>query len=92
MIGDYLGIAPTTEPDVPAVPVWVDTRTGNPDPFITRVGIAPEVDFTSFQASRLSLAQIDNPDLGGTGGDADGDGENNLSNFFPGPSLTIPPR
>jgi hypothetical protein len=84
MIGDYLGIAPTTEPDVPAVPVWVDTRTGNPDPFVTRVGIAPEVDFTSFQASRLSLAQIDNPDLGGTGGDADGDGENNLSEFLSG--------
>ena len=32
MLGDYLGIAPTTGPDVPAVPVWVDTRTGNADP------------------------------------------------------------
>ena len=58
MLGDYLGIAESTSPDVPAVPVWVDTRTGNPDPFISRVGIAPEVDFTSFQASRLSLDQI----------------------------------
>ena len=82
MLGDYLGIAPTTSPDVPAVPVWVDTRTGNPDPFITRVGIAPEVDFTSFQASRLSLAQIDDPQLGGSTGDADGDGEDNLSEFL----------
>jgi hypothetical protein len=61
MLGDYLGIAETTSPDVPAVPVWVDTRTGNPDPFISRVGIAPNVDFTSFQASRLSLAQINDP-------------------------------
>ena len=84
MIGDYLGIAPTTEPDIPAVPVWIDTRTGNPDPFISRAGIAPEVDFTSFQASRLSLAQIDDPELGGTAGDADGDGENNLSEFLSG--------
>jgi hypothetical protein len=84
MIGDYLGIAPTTSPDVPAVPVWVDTRTGNPDPFITRVGIAPEVDFTSFQASRLSLAQINDPDLGGPTGDADGDGATNLSEFLSG--------
>ena len=66
MLGDYLGIAPTTRPDVPAVPVWVDTRTGNADPFITRVGIAPEVNFTSFQASRLSLDQINDPQLGGT--------------------------
>jgi hypothetical protein len=84
MLGDYLGIAETTGPDVPAVPVWVDTRTGNPDPFITRVGIAPEVDFTSFQASRLSLAEIDDPLLGGPDGDADGDGEDNLSEFLSG--------
>jgi hypothetical protein len=82
MLGDYLGIAETTSPDVPAVPVWVDTRTGNPDPFIDRVGIAPQVDFTSFQASRLSLAQITDPQLGGPGGDADADGETNLSEFF----------
>ena len=84
MLGDYLGIAPTTGPDVPAVPVWVDTRTGNPDPFITRVGIAPEVDFTSFQASRLSLEQINDPQLGGTTGDADGDSATNLSEFLSG--------
>ncbi|HEY3663696.1 MAG TPA: sialidase family protein, partial [Chthoniobacterales bacterium] len=82
MLGDYLGIAPTTSPDIPAVPVWVDTRTGNPDPFITRVGISPEVDFTSFQASRLSLDQIDDPQLGGPTGDADADGESNLSEFL----------
>ena len=84
MLGDYLGIAETTDVNVPAVPVWVDTRTGNPDPFITRVGIAPEVDFTSFQASRLSLAQIEDPQLGGPMGDADGDGEDNLSEFLSG--------
>ena len=82
MLGDYLGIAETTSPDVPAVPVWVDTRTGNPDPFISRIGIAPTVDFTSFQASRLSLAQITDPQSGGPEGDADADGESNLSEFF----------
>ncbi|MBA3650115.1 MAG: exo-alpha-sialidase, partial [Chthoniobacterales bacterium] len=82
MLGDYLGIAPTTGPNVPAIPVWVDTRTGNPDPFITRVGISPEVDFTSFQASRLSLDQINDPQLGGTTGDADADGASNLSEFL----------
>jgi hypothetical protein len=82
MLGDYLGIAPALDADVPAVPVWVDTRTGNPDPFITRVGISPEIDFTSFEASRLSLAQIGDPQLGGPAGDADGDGETNLSEFL----------
>ncbi|MGI8432007.1 MAG: hypothetical protein ACR2MW_06950, partial [Chthoniobacterales bacterium] len=82
MLGDYLGIAETTSVNVPAVPVWVDTRTGNPDPFITRVGIAPEVDFPSYQASRLSLGQISDPQLGGVNGDADGDGVRNLSEFL----------
>ncbi len=82
MLGDYLGIAESTSPEVPAVPVWVDTRTGNPDPFITRVGIAPEVNFAGFQASRLSLGQINNPQLGGPNGDADGDSEDNLSEFL----------
>ena len=84
MLGDYMGIAESTSPDVPAVPVWVDTRTGNPDPFISRVGIAPDVDFTSFQASRLSLAQIDDPQVGGPNSDADGDGVTNLSEFLSG--------
>ncbi len=45
MLGDYLGIAPSTGPDVPAVPIWVDTRTGNPDPFVTRVGISSDGGF-----------------------------------------------
>ncbi len=81
MLGDYLGIAPSTGPDVPAVPIWVDTRTGNPDPFVTRVGIAPVADFRSWQAARLSLAQIDDPQLGGPAGDADHDGEDNQSEF-----------
>src|SRR5262249_9524293 len=39
MLGDYLGIAGTTSLNVPAVPVWIDTRTGNPDPFIAEARI-----------------------------------------------------
>jgi len=82
MLGDYLGIAGAANPNVPAVPVWVDTRTGDPDPFIARVGIAPAFNFTSWQASHLSLGQINHPALGGEAGDADGDGENNRSEFL----------
>ncbi|MDQ3082523.1 MAG: glycoside hydrolase, partial [Gemmatimonadota bacterium] len=81
MLGDYLGIAGPESPDVPAVPVWIDTRTGNPDPFIARVGIAPALNFTSWEAARLSLAQINDPQLGRQAGDADRDGEDNLSEF-----------
>ena len=41
MLGDYLGIAEPTNTSVPAVPVWIDSRTGNPDPFTARVSIVP---------------------------------------------------
>ena len=81
MLGDYLGIAESTNANVPAVPVWVDTRTGSPDPFVTRVGISPTADFTSWQAAHLSLGQINNPETGGPAGDADSDGEDNSSEF-----------
>lgn len=81
MLGDYLAIAPAVNANVPAIPVWVDTRTGNPDPFVARVGVAPQFDFPSWQAAHLSLAQISNPATGGPAGDADRDGEDNLSEF-----------
>ena len=81
MLGDYHGIAESTNPNVPAVPIWIDNRTGNPDPFVARVGIAPQVNYTAWQASRLSLAQINNPQSGGPSGDADRDGEQNSIEF-----------
>ena len=38
MLGDYIGIAEATSTG-PAVPIWIDTRNGNPDPYIAQVGI-----------------------------------------------------
>lgn len=64
MLGDYLGVAEPTNRSIPAVPVWGDTRTGNADPFITRIGLAPKFDFASWQAARLSYAQIQAPQYG----------------------------
>jgi hypothetical protein len=58
MVGDYKGIAPTTGSDVPAVPVFIDTRTGNPDPFIARVGISSNLTFGAWRAARYSLGEI----------------------------------
>ncbi len=81
MLGDYLAVAESTTLDVPAIPVWVDTRTGNPDPFVARVGIAPQVNFTAWRAARFSLAQINNPAFGAAGSDPDLDKEDNLSEF-----------
>jgi hypothetical protein len=82
MLGDYLGIAEPTNANVPAVPVWVDTRTGNPDPFIARIGVSPSLNFASWRAARFSLGQINDPSIGGEAADADGDGENNRSEFL----------
>lgn len=89
MLGDYLGVAEPANANIPAVPVWVDTRTGDPDPFIARVGIAPQVNFIAWQAARLSLAQINTNGVGGLTGDADRDGKNNLLEYALGtPPLT----
>jgi hypothetical protein len=88
MLGDYQAVAETTNANVPAVPVWIDTRTGNPDPFIARVGISSQVNFTSWEAARLSLGEIDDPLLGGPTGDADSDGKPNLMEY----ALGTPPN
>ncbi|HEX8678825.1 MAG TPA: sialidase family protein, partial [Chthoniobacterales bacterium] len=82
MLGDYIGVAESTNPNVPAVPVWIDNRTGDPDPFVTRVGIAPIANFAGWQAARFSLGQINNPSIGGEAADPDQDGESNLSEFL----------
>lgn len=85
MLGDYLGVAQTTRPTVPAVPIWVDTRTGNADPFITRAGIAPYVDLvTAWEAKLESLSQVPATSLRGQTADGDRDGEDNSSELTSG--------
>src|SRR5437660_1397357 len=80
MLGDYLGIAQTTRPTVPVVPIWVDTRTGDPDPFITRAGVGPYADLvTAWEAARESLAQVPATSLRPQTNDPDRDGEDNQS-------------
>ena len=85
MLGDYLGVAQTTRPTVPAVPIWIDTRTGNPDPFITRAGIAPYVDLvTAWEAKLESLTQVPATSLRSQTADGDRDGEDNPSELTSG--------
>lgn len=76
MLGDYLGVANSTLQTVPAIPVWVDTRTGDPDPFITRAGIAPTEEFgPAWEAAHSSLANIPASSLRSESSDLDRDGE-----------------
>lgn len=80
MLGDYLGIANTTRPVVPSIPIWCDTRTGNSDPFIVRAGIVPYPDLvTGWQAARESLAQVPASSVRGETADLDRDGEDGQS-------------
>lgn len=81
MVGDYLGIAEPIGTNVPAVPVWIDTRTGNSDPYVARVAASATADFAAWQSARFSLVQINNPAIGGAAADPDGDFEDNLSEF-----------
>ncbi|MCX6876187.1 MAG: sialidase family protein [Verrucomicrobia bacterium] len=92
MLGDYLGIAPPTTPDVPAVPIWVDTRTGSPDPFIARVGCTPQVTFASWRAARFSMSQIADPLVGEPNADPNDDGVGNLHAYAFGLNPWLPER
>src|SRR5262249_35979864 len=40
MLGDYQGIAESGN-SVPTIPVWIDARTGNPDPFVAQIQAVP---------------------------------------------------
>jgi hypothetical protein len=84
MLGDYLGIAEATNAHVPAVPVWIDTRIGHPDPFIARAGISPQLQFNSWRAARFSLTEIHTAAIGGIDADPDHDAEDNVSEFSSG--------
>ncbi len=81
MLGDYLGIASPIGADVPAVPVWIDTRTGSADPFATRIGGSSNITFSAWRAARFSLAQIRTAEIGGPGADPDSDGLVNLLEY-----------
>ncbi|MBS0659891.1 MAG: exo-alpha-sialidase [Verrucomicrobia bacterium] len=84
MVGDYLGIAGPRGSQIPAVPVWVDTRSGNPDPYSARVAAAATFDFAAWQSAYFSQADLQNAAVSGSAADPDGDGEDNQSEFTSG--------
>jgi len=72
MLGDYRGVAAPTNANVPSVPVWIDTRTGDPDPFIARVASSavPNPTPTPTPVSMLSVRVTVSPARIREGGDA----------------------
>ena len=81
MLGDYQGVAPPEGDDVPAVGVFIDTRTGSPDPFIARCAVAPQVTFSAWRAARFSENQIRSTTLAMPQSDPDGDGAANVIEY-----------
>jgi hypothetical protein len=81
MLGDYQGIAPAEGEHVPAVGVFVDTRTGSSDSFIVRAAIAPAVTFPAWQAARFSLTEITSGILAAPAADLDDDGTINAAEY-----------
>src|SRR5205807_222256 len=70
MLGDYLGVAAPTNANVPSVPVWIDTRTGDPDPFIARVASSPVPNPTPTPVPAPSVRVTVSPARIREGGDA----------------------
>jgi hypothetical protein len=92
MLGDYIGVAESTTPTIPAVAAYIDTRTGSPDPFVVRAGLAPQLDFTSWRAARFSAAATADPKQGSPGADPDGDGVVNAMEYALGLQPFVPDR
>lgn len=81
MLGDYLGIAPAVAPDVPAVAVWCETRTGNADPFAVRFVPAPAPSFETWRIAQFGRAELAASTQSGPAADFDQDGHPNLAEY-----------
>lgn len=81
MLGDYLGLVPAVAPDVPAVAVWCETRTGNADPFAVRFMPAPTPSFETWRVAQFSRAELAAPAQSGPAADFDQDGHPNLAEY-----------
>lgn len=92
MLGDYIGMAESTAPEIPAVAVFINTRSGSPDPFVARAGIARQLDFGSWRAARFSAAAIGDLQRGSAGADPDADGVVNSLEYALGLNPVEPDR
>jgi hypothetical protein len=92
MLGDYLAVAASVSPDVPAVPIFVDARGSTPDPYVARVGCDTDITFPAWRAARFSLADIQRPEVAGKEADPDGDLVANFSEYALGSNPFVPDR
>ena len=80
MLADYQGIVPALNFDAPGVAIWIDTRTGNPDPYSVRIQRTKGTTFETWRKLRFSTNDLANAATSGPDADRDGDGIPNLPN------------
>jgi len=81
MLGDYIGIAPELNADAPAVAIWIDTRSGSPDPFAVRIDRTQGTTFDAWRKLRFTPSELVNAAVSGPSATPAGDGVPNLFKY-----------
>lgn len=89
MLGDYLGLVPALSLEVPGWAVWVDTRTGSPDPFATPLRRDRGSTFEAWRRLAFTSEALANGS-GEATADPDGDRMPNLAEYAVGQSPLRP--
>ena len=90
MVGDYFGIVPALRFDIPAVAVWIDTRSGSPDPYGVRINRIQGSTYATWQRLRFSPDDVNNPAVSGPEADPDHRGLPNLLQYALGGGALTP--
>ena len=67
--------------DAPGAAVWIDTRTGNLDPYAVRISRTRGTTFAAWQKLRFSTNDLANAAISGENADPDHDGIPNLAEY-----------
>ncbi|MEK7684743.1 MAG: sialidase family protein [Verrucomicrobiota bacterium] len=90
MVGDYQGMVPALSSNAPAVAVWVDTRTGSPDPFSVQIKRTQGTTFETWRTLRFTATELLTPALSAAQSQPAGDGIPNLFKYAFGLEPAIP--
>jgi len=81
MFGDYQGLVPALNFQTPAFGIFIDSRTGSPDPFVVSITRTQGATFGAWQKLRFTPSELALPDVSGEAADPDHDGRPNLIEY-----------